>query len=434
MMQHQGKLSGPVAKLAMPSANASVPDWLNWAVNAQEAFRASSVLGLKDAYWQQEMHKRINAILQVVRNYVPWLDPRFAQLRETPEFGITAESELLNIDEAAAFCAKLQKSLYQAPVATNARQVLAAQLREMLPNTARNLNDLSLRLRGIAQQAERFAEETDFSFLISPARRILSIGYDVRKQRVHEACYDMLASEARTATFLAIARGDIGQQSWFRLGRDFTFAFGTHVLMSWTGTMFEYLMPSLWMRRHPNTLLSDTVTGAVRVQQAFARSLGLPWGISESGSSRKDDAGHYSYHAYGVPHLALSFEATAGPVVSPYSTFLALGVDLDESIRNLRRMASSGWVGAFGFYESVDYSTGIHNGEIVREWMAHHQGMSLLALLNCLCDDIVQQWFHSNALVQSAELLLHEVPRSKAALRAMMKDFAFVRQKYADAA
>ncbi|UWZ83649.1 glucoamylase family protein [Occallatibacter riparius] len=434
MAQHQGKLSGPIAKLAMPSSNASLSDWLNWAVNSQEAFRASSVLGLKDAWWQQEMHKRIDAILHVVRNYVPWLDPRFAQLRETPEFGITPESDHLNVDDAAAFCVKLQKTLYQAPVATNARQVLAAQLREMLPNTARNLNDLSLRLRGIAQQAERFAEETDFSFLISPARRILSIGYDVRKQRVHEACYDMLASEARTATFLAIARGDIGQQSWFRLGRDFTFAFGTHVLMSWTGTMFEYLMPALWMRRYPNTLLSDTVTGAVRVQQAFARSLGLPWGISESGSSRKDDAGHYSYHAYGVPHLALSFEATAGPVVSPYSTFLALGVDLEESIRNLRRMASAGWVGAFGFYESVDYSTGIHNGEIVREWMAHHQGMSLLALLNCLCDDVVQHWFHSNALVQSAELLLHEVPRSKAALRAMMKDFAFVRQKYADAA
>jgi hypothetical protein len=244
----------------------------------------------------------------------------------------------------------------------------------------------------------------------------------------------MLASEARTVTFLAIARGDIGQQSWFRLARDFTFAFGAHVLMSWTGTMFEYLMPSLWMRRYRGTLLSETLSGAVRAQQSFARSLGLPWGISESGSARKDDAGHYSYHAYGVPHLALSFDATAGPVVAPYSTFLALDVDLDESLRNLRRMASSGWVGAFGFYESVDYSTGVHNGEIVREWMAHHQGMSLLALLNCLHDDIVQHWFHSNALVQSAELLLHEVPRSKAALRAMMKDFAYVPHRYADAA
>jgi hypothetical protein len=434
LVQHQGKLHGPLAKLTLPDRDASTVEWLNWAVNAHEIFRASSMLGLKDPWWQQEMHKRVSSILELVSNYAPWLDPRFAQLRENPEFGITAESEGLNVDEAIAFCEKLRKTLYQAPVAVNARQVLAAQLRELLPNTARNLNDLSLRLRGIAQQADRFAEETDFSFLINPARRILSIGYDVRKQRIHEACYDMLASEARTATFLAIARGDIGQQSWFRLGRDFTFAFGTHVLMSWTGTMFEYLMPSLWMRRYPNTLLPDTLEGAVRVQQSFARSLGLPWGISEAGSARKDDAGHYGYHAYGVPHLALSFEATAGPVVSPYSTFLALGVDLDESVRNLRRMASAGWVGTFGFYESVDYSSGVHNGEIVREWMAHHQGMSLLALLNCLNDDVVQHWFHSNALVQSAELLLHEVPRSKAALKAMMKGFAFVPQKYADAA
>jgi cyclic beta-1,2-glucan synthetase len=434
LAQHQGKLSGPIAKLAMPHPSASISEWLNWTVSTHETFRASSVLGLKDPWWQQEMQKRVSAILHLVRGYVPWLDPRFASLRDNPEFGITAASEQLSLDEAAAFCVKLQRTLYQAPVATNARQVLAAQLRELLPTAAQNLKELSKRLRGIAQQAERFAEETDFSFLINPGRRILSIGYDVRKQRIHEACYDMLASEARTATFLAIARGDIGQQSWFRLGRDFTYAFGSHVLMSWTGTMFEYLMPALWMRKHPNTLLSDTLTAAVRVQQSFARSLGLPWGISESGSARKDDAGHYSYHAYGVPHLALSPEATAGPVVAPYATFLALGVDVDESIHNLRRMASSGWVGAFGFYESVDYSTGVHNGEIVREWMAHHQGMSLLALLNCLSDDIVQQWFHANALVQSAELLLHEVPRSKAALRALMKNFAFVPQKYADAA
>jgi hypothetical protein len=299
---------------------------------------------------------------------------------------------------------------------------------------ASNLRELSLQIRSIAQQAERFANETDFSFLINPARRILSIGYDVRRERVHEACYDMLASEARTATFLAIARGDIGQQSWFRLGREFTHAFGTNVLMSWTGTMFEYLMPSLWMRSYPNTLVSDTLSGAVRVQQEFAHSLGIPWGISESGNARKDDAGHYGYHAYGVPHLALSYEATAGPVVAPYATFLALGVDAPESIRNLRRMASADWIGAFGFYESVDYTTGSQFGEVVREWMAHHQGMALLAVLNCLCDNVVQHWFHANALVQSTELLLHEVPRSKAALRAMMKGFDFVPQKLADAA
>jgi hypothetical protein len=435
LIQQQGRLPGPLSKLSMPSDSASLSEWLNWLPNAYETFRASSTIGAKDPWWQEELHKRIGAILQLVRKYVPWLDPRFAQLHNDPEFGIGDNAELLTVDEAADFCARLQARFEsQARVASTARQVLALQLRDALPSAARNLNDLSVRLRGVAQQAERLAEETDFSFLINPGRRILSIGFDVKRQRVHESCYDMLASEARTATFLAIARGDIPQQSWFRLGRDFTYAFGTHALMSWTGTMFEYLMPALWMRRYPGTLLSDTLTGAVRVQQAFARSLGLPWGISEAGLARKDDAGHYGYHAFGVPHLALSFEATAGPVISPYSTFLALGVDMDESLHNLRRMASAGWIGAFGFYESVDYSMGNHNGEIVREWMAHHQGMALLAILNCLCDDIVQQWFHSNALVQSAELLLHEVPRSKAALRAMMKDFSFVPHRFADAA
>jgi hypothetical protein len=434
MVQQQGRLPGPLAKLAIPSEFASVSEWLSWLPNAHEICRASSTIGAKDPWWQEEMHKRIGALLQTVRNYMPWLDPRFEQLRDGKEFGIDANTELLTIDEAIEYCARLQAKFAEAKAATNARQVLVLQLRDALPTAARNLNDLSVRVRGVAQQAARFAEDTDFSFLINPARRILSIGYDIKRQRVHESCYDMLASEARTATFLAIARGDIGQQSWFRLGRDFTYAFGTHVLMSWTGTMFEYLMPALWMRRFPGTLLSDTITGAVRVQQAFARSMGLPWGISESGLARQDDAGHYGYHAFGVPHLALSFEATAGPVISPYSTFLALSVDMEACLHNLRRMASSGWVGAFGFYESVDYSTGINNGEIVREWMAHHQGMSLLALLNCLCDDVVQQWFHANALVQSAELLLHEVPRSKAALRAMMKEFSFVPHRYADAA
>jgi hypothetical protein len=434
LMQQQGKLPAPLSKLSVPAHTASLSDWLHWLSSADEAFEAGPAPSVADSWWHTETHSRIRALLRLVRKYTPWLDPQFAPLRQVPEFAIGADSERLNVDQAFEFASKLEKKLSHSPVANPEIHQLSSQLAQLLPAASRNLHDLSLRLRGIAQQAERFAEETDFSFLIHPARRILSIGFDVRKQRIHESCYDMLASEARIATFLAIARGDIGQQSWFRLGRDFTYAFGNHVLMSWTGTMFEYLMPALWMRSYPNTLLSDTLAGSVRVQQSFARSIGIPWGISESGSARKDDDGHYSYHAFGVPHLALSYEATAGPVVSPYSSYLALGVDAPEAIRNLRRMAAANWIGAFGFYESVDYTTGSNFGEIVREWMAHHQGMALLALVNVLCDNVVQQWFHSNALVQSAELLLHEVPRSKAALRAMMKDFAFVPQKLADAA
>jgi hypothetical protein len=232
----------------------------------------------------------------------------------------------------------------------------------------------------------------------------------------------MIASEARIATFLAIARDAIPQQSWFKLGRDHTYAFGEFLLLSWTGTMFEYLMPSLWMRNYPDTLISRTLDACVQVQRSFARSVHTPWGISESGASRKDDAGHYHYQAFGVPQIALWVEATAGPVVSPYSTFLALRVDSLASLQNLRHMASSGWVGAYGFYEAADYMLTPGKAVLVREWMAHHQGMSLLAILNLLREDQVQKWFHANPLVQATELLLHEMPVSKSALKAKLNE------------
>jgi hypothetical protein len=380
------------------------------------------------------MHRRVAAVQGLIQDYLPWLLPEFAPLHEVNEFDLNAQSELLSIDQAALFAEILERKLAPGSNLANDKRSLAAQLHALLPSAIRNLRELAALLHSIVQQAGHLAEQTEFGFLVNPGRLVLSIGYDVRNQRVHDASYDMLASEARIATFLAIARGELPQQSWFKLARDYTFAFGSHVLMSWTGTMFEYLMPSLWMRSYPNTLLSDTLSGAVHVQQAFARTVGIPWGISESGAARLDDAGRYSYHAFGIPQIALFRDATAGPVISPYSTFLALGVDQVESIRNLRHMASAGWVGAYGFYESIDYTTSTRRGDVVREWMAHHQGMSLLALLNCLCDNVVQEWFHSNALIQSSELLLHETPISKAALKAMMRDFASAPPKAAEAA
>jgi cyclic beta-1,2-glucan synthetase len=232
----------------------------------------------------------------------------------------------------------------------------------------------------------------------------------------------MIASEARIATFLAIARDQLPQQSWFKLSREHTQAFDRFILLSWTGTMFEYLMPALWMRCYPDTLISRTLASCVQVQRAFARDLSMPWGISESGALRQDEAGHYQYQAYGLPQLALSHKAAAGPVVSPYSTFLALGIDSVSALRNLHWMASAGWVGSYGFYESADYSETRGRAILVREWMAHHQGMSLLAILNLLQDNVVQRWFHANPLVQATELLLHEMPANRAVLRAEIKN------------
>ncbi len=342
-----------------------------------------------------------------------------------PQLAIDCEPNDLDIDGAIAFSESLYELLGDAGQLFAGNQpllALARQLRDALPAAAQNLRALAFALRDIAQKAERLAEETEFDFLADPGRQILSIGYDVRAQKLHEACYDMIASEARIATFLAIARGEISQQSWLMLSREHARAFGRFLLLSWSGTMFEYLMPALWMRSYPDTLIARTLAACVYVQRAFARALDIPWGISESGAARKDHGGHYHYQAFGVPQTALWNEATAGPVVSPYSTFLALAVDARAAFYNLRRMASAGWIGAFGFYEAADYSGMSREPELVREWMAHHQGMSLLAILNLLRDHAVQRWFHANPVVQATELLLHEVPVSNSVLRARLNE------------
>jgi hypothetical protein len=423
MMKPQKGAPDSLARFSLPAPAASLTEWIAWLPGAHAALTtaAASATHTADSWWLNETVCRVEAILTLLHSYMPWLLPEYAPLRELSALEIKPETYTLSIDQAAAFSEQLNTRLAQ--LSTDAPQrALGDQLRSSLPTATRNLRTLANDLRSIAQKAERLAQETEFTFLADPGRQILSIGYDVRAHKLHEACYDMIASEARIATFLAIARDAIPQQSWFKLGRDHTYAFGEFLLLSWTGTMFEYLMPSLWMRNYPDTLISRTLDACVQVQRSFARSAHIPWGISESGASRKDDAGHYHYQAFGVPQIALWVEATAGPVVSPYSTFLALRVDSLASLQNLRHMASSGWVGAYGFYEAADYIPSPGKAVLVREWMAHHQGMSLLAILNLLHDDQVQKWFHANPLVQATELLLHEMPVSKSALKAKLNE------------
>jgi hypothetical protein len=428
LVRSQKKAPAPFAQLSPPASDASTASWLAWLSAAQAALAVSSdppTAEPEDSWWLTETRQRVSAILALLQDYMPWLLNEYAPLHELPALALQKDSHTLTIEEAIAFSGQLENRLSQAwpQLVDNAPlRALAERLRASVPIAAQNLRSVASALRGIAQQAERLIQETEFAFLVAPGRQILSIGYDVRAQKVHEACYDMIASEARIATFLAIARDEIKQESWFKLSRDHAHAFGRFLLLSWTGTMFEYLMPALWMRSYPETLISRTLAACVKVQREFARTLNIPWGISESGASRKDDHGHYHYQAYGVPPIALFAEATAGPVVSPYSSFLALAVDSVDSLRNLRRMASAGWVGDFGFYEAADYSTASRKPVLVREWMAHHQGMSLLAILNLLRDNMVQRWFHENPEVQATELLLHELPVSNAVLRARMNE------------
>jgi hypothetical protein len=426
LMLLQKGIPEQIARHPLPKPTASNDDWIAWCLGAEtlSGFASHVELTGDAAWWLRETYQRIRAINHLVRDYRPWMLPEFAPLRAMPQLGFTLETPIA-IATAAEFALQLESRLDRmwATSTDQANALLSEQLRALLPDAIVRLKALNADLHTIAENAFQLADQMDFGFLLEKSRLLLSIGYEVATKKLHTATYDMLASEARIATFLAVAKGDIPQQSWFKLSRTHTIAFNRPVLLSWTGTMFEYLMPSLWMRSYPDTLVSRTLAAAVQIQRHFARKHGIPWGISESGYAQQDPAGHYHYQAFGIPEMALKWDATAGPVVSPYSSFLALGTDAPEAVKNLRRMAKAGWVGAYGFYESADYSETRGQAKLVREWMAHHQGMSLLAILNLLHDNIVQTWFHANPQLQATELLLHEKPIREAALRAEYKQF-----------
>jgi hypothetical protein len=240
-----------------------------------------------------------------------------------------------------------------------------------------------------------------------------------------------MASEARIASFAGIAKSEIPQESWFRLGRTHTIWEGKTVLASWTGTMFEYLMPALWMRLYSNTLLDRSARAAVLMQRMYAARFRVPWGISESGWSEQSQEGHYQYRAFGVPTIALKNQTEASRlVISPYSSWLALMVDPESALENASKMARMGWDSRYGFYEAADYGEKKSRWAfwqkpvLVRMWMAHHQGMTLLALANWMGDEPFVRWFHEDRRVQATELLLQEKPLRTKPLPSVRPDLA----------
>jgi cyclic beta-1,2-glucan synthetase len=413
-----------------PWPGQQMDQWIPWTLAAASRLpnSAPAVHENEQSWWQAEQQTRIHAIATIVHQYMPWLLPEFAPLRQIPLLSLKDGSSFPCLKDAVEFIDQLDSHLAQnwATHSTVGAQgsaaiVLGEQMRALLPAVRQRTTALIKELNRCSDEAFRLANEMDFAFLIQKDRQMLSIGYELATDTVHAASYDMLASEARIAAFLSIANNEMEQTSWFKLGRTHTFAHGRAVLLSWTGTMFEYLMPSLWMRSLPDTLMSRTLSGVVAIQRAYARRLGIPWGISESGYAEVDDAGHYHYHAFGIPDIALKWDANAGPIVAPYASYLALGIDPGEALKNIRRMVKLGWMGTYGLYEAADYAQSLKQPRLVREWMAHHQGMSLLAILNLLEDNAVQRWFHLNPHLQATELLLHEKPIREATLKQELK-------------
>ena len=276
--------------------------------------------------------------------------------------------------------------------------------------------ELGARLQAVAAQARALALAMEFGFLLDQDRLLLSIGFQAAEGVLDPNCYDLLASEARLASFMAIAKGDAPARHWFRLGRSVTNLSHGAALISWSGSMFEYLMPSLVMRAPRGTLLEQTSRLVVRRQIDYGRSHDAPWGVSEAAYNSRDVEFTYQYSNFGVPGLGLKRGLADNFVVAPYATALAAMVDPHAAVRNFDALDALGARGRYGFYESIDFTPSrVPEGEraaIVRTFMAHHQGMSIVAIANALLDGLMRARFHAEPIVQATELLLQErVPR-----------------------
>ncbi len=300
----------------------------------------------------------------------------------------------------------------------------------------------SLGLESLSRRAAAFADGMSFRFLYDPKRQLLAIGYRSADAegpgRLDPSHYDLLASEARLASFIAIAKGDVPEAHWFHLGRAATSVHGVPTLLSWSGTLFEYLMPLLVMRSYPGTLLDDACRMAVRRQQDYASQHHVPWGISESAYDAVDRHDNYQYKAFGVPGLGLKRGLSSELVVAPYATALAALVDPTAAAMNLRSLAAEGLNGAYGAFDAIDYTRRRAedsedpracpdgpSGKVVRNYLAHHQGMTLTAIANVLHGDRMVQRFHADPRVRATELLLQErAPRHVAVMRPRPDDEA----------
>lgn len=332
---------------------------------------------------------------------------------------------LKHLDTAAGLrdVAKLQTTLL--PLIQQAKQVADTETCEWLVQLGASLSiaaeRAAARIRTFEELALQCRElaDMDFGLLYDSSRDLFAIGYNVSERRLDAGYYDLLASEARLASYIVIAQGQFGQEHWFALGRLLTSAGSLPALLSWSGSMFEYLMPLLVMPNYDNTLLDRTYHAAVRRQIEYGRQYRIPWGISESGYNTLDQHRTYQYRAFGVPGLGLKRGLAEDLVIAPYASVLALMVEPQAACENLQHLATDGQLGACGFYEAVDYTPSRlppgAESVTVKQFMAHHEGMSLLSLAYVLLDKPMQRRFLADPMLRAAELLLQErVPRATA--------------------
>lgn len=368
------------------------------------------------------LHERIRHFFEDVALFAPWLQRPWAppgalagsgQARQVRELKRLLDS-LQGPGDAARTLEQIEARLVD--IQAGADGQVEAQwletLRVEVSGARAAVEELVASGKKLTGQARALVEATDFRFLYDNSRHLFRVGYNATTGEDDPGYYDLLASEARIASLVAIAKGDVPSRHWVHLGRPLTRIRGLRILLSWSATAFEYLMPRLLMHSPPGSLLNQSCEGAVRQQMRFGRRHGIPWGISESGYARFDAHDHYQYYAFGIPGLGLKWDQGERLVVSGYSSALALPYAPAEAVENLERLVRLGGLGHYGLFEAMDFGHAQkHSGalpQVVQSYMTHHQGMIMVAIGNALYRDRVLRHFHSDPRIASVEHLLYE--------------------------
>ncbi len=380
--------------------------------------------GAEEAYWSRQIERQLAAWLNIADRYLAWMEilaqkswqeiatlgPKVTEALRKDGYPVPS---LIDLANGRVGCVSiLQEARAAMPPPSVPMLAWLDRLLEEFSKSRWLAGEMLDQCERLIRDCRALSEQIDMRFLYDSGRRLFTIGYNVSEGRRDNSFYDLLASESRLGSFVAIARGDVPFEHWFSLSRPYTKLGRRRVLLSWTGTMFEYLMPLLFQDSLANTLLEEATRGALAVQMDYGRRHRMPWGISESAFADMDLNRIYQYRAFGVPGLGLKREAEEKIVVAPYASLLALGIAPRETLRNLRRLAELGLLDTHGYYEAIDFSRqpgrAGGRGVVVQSYMAHHQGMGFLSLTNFLFDGSIRRRFHADARVRSVEALLHE--------------------------
>ncbi|OEZ60065.1 N,N'-diacetylchitobiose phosphorylase [Duganella sp. HH105] len=374
------------------------------------------------AMWSASLVQQCQAALDELSLLAPWVNLPADAVFDTSLTRVPTLRELAAMIDSSS--AVLANDL--APAERDRQLLLAglcAQGAAAAHERMRELSELARRCGAYAQM--------EYGFLYNTTTSLLAIGYNVTERRLDASYYDLLASEVRLASFVAIAQGQLPQEHWFALGRQLCIVAGKPVLLSWSGSMFEYLMPLLVMPNYPSTLLDQTYNAVIDAQIDYGKRRSVPWGISESGYNTVDASLNYQYRAFGVPGLGLKRGLADDLVIAPYATMLGLMVQPEAACLNLQKMAGMGYMGRYGFFEAIDYTASrLPRGQsaaVIRSFMVHHQGMGLLALSYLLHDRPMQRRFESDPLLQSTLLVLQERSPQAGAFYSNTTEMAAVR-------